>query len=91
MLNAFAAAIVLLGGLVELPAGVGLLSGATTNTPSLAAAQQALKQAGVTDAAAVVQGLAYAVAYATVYPLVMLLRVFSTQLIVFLFYQVAGG
>jgi len=72
-LNAFAAAIVLLGGLltvgwiatgrVGLPAGVGLLSGATTNTPSLAAAQQALKQVGAPDQAAVVQGLAYAVAY----------------------------
>ncbi|RXK54431.1 putative transporter [Oleiharenicola lentus] len=73
MLNGFAAAIVLLGavvavvliktGRVELPAGVGLLSGATTNTPSLAAAQQALKQVGTADTAAAVQGLAYAVAY----------------------------
>jgi putative transport protein len=73
MLNGFAAAIVLLGALVavifirsgnlDLPAGVGLLSGATTNTPSLAAAQQALKQVGTTDTAAAVQGLAYAVAY----------------------------
>lgn len=73
MLNGFAAAIVLLGavvavglirgGWVSLPAGVGLLSGATTNTPSLAAAQQALKQVGVADGAAAVQGLAYAVAY----------------------------
>ena len=73
MLNGFAAAIVLLGALVavvfirsgrvELPAGVGLLSGATTNTPSLAAGQQALKQIGTTDSAAAVQGLAYAVAY----------------------------
>jgi putative transport protein len=73
MLNAFAAAIVLLGaalavgwiasGRVELPAGVGLLSGATTNTPSLAAAQQALKQIGAPDEASAVQGLAYALAY----------------------------
>ncbi|MDI1248855.1 MAG: putative transporter [Lacunisphaera sp.] len=73
MLNGFAAAIVLLGaaiavgwiasGRVELPAGVGLLSGATTNTPSLAAAQQALKQIGAPDGAAAVQGLAYALAY----------------------------
>ncbi len=73
LLNAFAGAIVLLGvaitvywigsGRVELPAGVGLLSGATTNTPSLAAAQQALKQVGAPDNAAVIQGLAYAVAY----------------------------
>src|SRR6187551_2787271 len=54
VLNSFAAAIVLLGGIlaatfiaagwVGLPAGVGLLSGATTSTPSLAAAQQALQQ-----------------------------------------------
>ena len=59
LLNAFAAAIVLLGviitvfwishGYVALPAGVGLLSGATTNTPSLAAAQQALKQVAAPD------------------------------------------
>ncbi|AOS44101.1 Aspartate/alanine antiporter [Lacunisphaera limnophila] len=73
MLNGFATAIVLLGaaiataiilgGWVGLPAGVGLLSGATTNTPSLAAAQQALKQIGTADNVAVVQGLAYAVAY----------------------------
>lgn len=73
MLNGFAAAIVLLGAVVavvlirsdslDLAAGVGLLSGATTNTPSLAAAQQALKQVGATDGAAAVQGLAYAVAY----------------------------
>jgi putative transport protein len=73
MLNGFATAIVLLGaalaaaiilgGWVGLPAGVGLLSGATTNTPSLAAAQQALKQMGTADGVAAVQGLAYAVAY----------------------------
>jgi putative transport protein len=73
ILNAFAASIVLLGALItvawiasgrmELAAGVGLLSGATTNTPSLAAAQQALKQIGAPDSAAVIQGLAYAVAY----------------------------
>lgn len=72
LLNSFAAAIVLLGatlaaglilgGWVGLPAGVGLLSGATTNTPSLAAAQQALIQMGQTDGSAV-QGLAYAIAY----------------------------
>ena len=72
-LNAFAAGIVLLGvavtviwitsGFLELPAGVGLLSGATTNTPSLAAAQQALGQVHAPESAAVIQGLAYAVAY----------------------------
>lgn len=73
MLNGFAATIVLLGALltaglilggwIGLPAGVGLLSGATTNTPSLAAAQQALKQMGTADSVAAVQGLAYAIAY----------------------------
>jgi putative transport protein len=73
MLNGFAATIVLLGaaiaaglilgGWVGLPAGVGLLSGATTNTPSLAAAQQALKQMGLADGVAAMQGLAYAAAY----------------------------
>jgi len=73
MLNSFAAAIVLLGagiaaawiigGGLTLPAGVGLLSGATTNTPSLAAAQQAFKQLGSPEDSAIIQGLAYAVAY----------------------------
>ncbi len=73
VLNLFAAGIVSLGVLVasawiflgrtDLAAGVGLLSGATTNTPSLAAAQQALKQVGAGDDAAIVQGLGYAIAY----------------------------
>ena len=72
-LNLFAASIVFLGvvvasswiilGRVDVPAGVGLLSGATTNTPSLAAAQQALQEVGAADDAAVVQGLGYAIAY----------------------------
>ncbi|WP_291718068.1 putative transporter [Magnetospirillum sp. 64-120] len=69
-LNLMAASIVVLGSLlavavhlwggVELPAALGLLSGAVTNTPSLAAGQQVLSQLGVTGA---VQGQAYAVAY----------------------------
>lgn len=73
VLNLFAAGIVSLGVLVasawiffgrtDVAAGVGLLSGATTNTPSLAAAQQALKQVGAGDDAAIVQGLGYAIAY----------------------------
>lgn len=72
-LNLFAALIVFLGfvvasgwiilGRVGVPAGVGLLSGATTNTPSLAAAQQALQEVGAAEDAAVVQGLGYAIAY----------------------------
>ena len=53
----------IVSGRLDVAAAVGLLSGATTNTPSLAAAQQALKQVGADDGAAVVQGLAYAVAY----------------------------
>lgn len=73
VLNAFAAAIVLSGaaiaaalilsGQVPLAAGSGLLSGATTNTPSLAAAGEALKQVGAAPDATAIQGLAYAVAY----------------------------
>lgn len=73
MLNGFAAAIVLGGaalaallitiGAVPLAVGSGLLSGATTNTPSLAAAGEALKLVGAPPDSAVIQGLAYAVAY----------------------------
>ncbi len=76
-LNLLAAAVVLLGavtalllhvaGGVEAPAVVGLLSGATTNTPSLAAAQQALKETTADPAALArlskLPGLGYAVAY----------------------------
>lgn len=73
VLNGFAAAIVLSGaalaaglvlsGWVPLAAGSGLLSGATTNTPSLAAAGEAMKQVGAAPDTAAIQGLAYAVAY----------------------------
>lgn len=73
MLNAFAASVVLLGtglaatliltGRVPITAGSGLLSGATTNTPSLAAAGEAFKQMGAAADATAIQGLAYAVAY----------------------------
>jgi putative transport protein len=73
VLNAFAAAIVLggtavaaaliMGGVVPITAGSGLLSGATTNTPSLAAAGEAFKQVGAAPDATAIQGLAYAVAY----------------------------
>ena len=76
-LNLLAAAVVLLGiasalvlhfaGGVAPAAVVGVLSGATTNTPSLAAAQQALKQSISDDralvAAAKLPGLGYAVSY----------------------------
>jgi putative transport protein len=73
-LNAGATAIVLLGVIVTvalfflakimLPAAVGMLAGAVTNTPSLAAAQQALqglKQ--IPEDAAQITGMAYAMAY----------------------------
>lgn len=49
---------------VPMPAAVGILAGATTNTPSLAAVQQALKDVpAAAEAALVAPGLAYAVAY----------------------------
>jgi putative transport protein len=57
----------------------GLLAGSMTDPPALAFAQQTTGS----DAPAV--------AYATVYPLVMLLRVFSGQLVVFLLYKAATG
>jgi putative transport protein len=76
-LNVLAGSVVVLGvatalalrfaGGIEPAALVGLLSGATTNTPSLAAAQQALKEAVADPAgramAAKMPGLGYAVAY----------------------------
>jgi putative transport protein len=76
-LNLLAAGVVLLGvltalglhfaGGVDAPVLAGLLAGATTNTPSLAAAQQALQEAlpaGASRAAAAkLPGLGYAVAY----------------------------
>lgn len=73
-LNLLAAAIVLLGMAIAtiayfalglpLPAMVGLLSGAVTNTPGLGAAQQALGEVLPSAADAIsVSGMAYAVAY----------------------------
>jgi putative transport protein len=74
-LNLMAAAIVVLGALITVgiwamdkqrvpaPAAVGLFAGSTTNTPSLAAAQQALKDKGVSASVAAIPGMAYAVAY----------------------------
>lgn len=73
LLNGLAAAIVGLGVAtalaihavsgIEVPALVGLMSGAVTNTPGLGAATQALKEAGLAEAALDAPGLAYAVAY----------------------------
>jgi putative transport protein len=49
---------------VEVPVAVGLFSGATTNTPSLAAAQSALREVpGYTDEMSKLPGLGYAIAY----------------------------
>jgi putative transport protein len=74
-LNIMAASIVLLGagvtliiafsGGIPLPAAVGLFSGATTNTPSLAAAQSALRDMVGPEGAEITKlpGLGYAVAY----------------------------
>jgi putative transport protein len=80
-LNLMAASIVILGAIttviiakiagIEMPVAVGLYSGGVTNTPSLAAAQQALGQVGevTTNIAAVkgdvskLPGMGYAIAY----------------------------
>ncbi|HAH05293.1 MAG TPA: putative transporter [Elusimicrobia bacterium] len=73
-LNALAAAIVLLGvaatvlisrlGGIDMAAAVGLYSGAVTNTPSLAAAQQALMELpGLGEELAKQPGIGYAMAY----------------------------
>ncbi|MFA5059763.1 MAG: putative transporter [Candidatus Omnitrophota bacterium] len=73
-LNLMAAAVVLLGvaitilihrlASVDMAVAVGLFSGATTNTPSLAAAQQALKEmSGVTAETLNLPGIGYAIAY----------------------------
>lgn len=48
---------------VPLPVATGLLSGATTNTPSLAAAQQALSAVAAGEDAIKTHGTAYALAY----------------------------
>lgn len=72
-LNLLAMSNVLLGVLVclvlvyaaglSVPVAAGLLSGATTNTPSLAAAQQALVATGVGETEIATHGTAYALAY----------------------------
>ncbi len=72
-LNAAAASIVLCGAavavavsrLLKIPfeAAVGMLSGATTNTPSLAAAQQALRDLHGPEAQTALTGMGYAVCY----------------------------
>ena len=73
VLNALAAAIVIGGGVLTMilanifgiafGAAAGLFSGATTNTPSLGAAQQTLLGMNVDEALSGVPAFAYAVAY----------------------------
>lgn len=73
-MNLLAAGVILLGGGVAvgaamiagipMPAALGILAGATTNTPALGATQEALKQLpGVTPQILSMPGLGYAVAY----------------------------
>lgn len=73
-LNAMAASVVLMGALITvgismigkipMPVAVGLFSGATTNTPSLAAAQQVLAGLpGIDGNVLKMPGLGYAIAY----------------------------
>lgn len=51
-------------GKIPMPAAVGMFSGATTNTPSLGAAQQALSSIpGISEDLTKLPGLGYAVAY----------------------------
>ncbi|MBN8421861.1 MAG: putative transporter [Verrucomicrobia bacterium] len=73
MLNTYAFVLVLLGALVALaggwmfgmplPAVAGLFAGATTNTPALGAAQQALASAHADPALVTLPALSYAAAY----------------------------
>src|SRR5690606_8276158 len=64
LLGAVVAVVISFAGGVEMPVAVGLFSGATTNTPSLAAAQSALRDvAGYSEDMSKLPGLGYAVAY----------------------------
>ena len=73
LLNILAASIVILGGVIAvaihfgfglpLEVVVGLFSGGTTNTPSLAAGMEMLKEVKATTAQIGIPGQAYAVAY----------------------------
>jgi putative transport protein len=72
-LNAIAAFIVIVGSIaavmlsrfwhIPIQAAVGMLAGGTTNTPSLAAAQQALADLNPTDPQSALVGMGYAVCY----------------------------
>jgi putative transport protein len=66
LLNVCAAAIVILGGLIAVSIHyvvTGLFSGGTTNTPSMAAAQQMLVSLHAAPQQVAMPGLAYAVSY----------------------------
>lgn len=73
LLNGYAAALVFLGALAALAGGwllgmppaavAGLFSGATTNTPALGAAQQALQSAGAPEPLLSLPAMSYAAAY----------------------------
>lgn len=68
-------------GKVEMPDAIGILSGATTNTPSLAASQQMLKDhAGAADETVKRPALSYAM----VYPFGVLGTIFSMLLLRFI-------
>ncbi len=95
-LNGMAAGIVILGALtavaisvighIPMPVSVGLFSGATTNTPSLAAAQQVLSSLPNVDGEAMkMPGLGYAVAYpfgiiGIILTMLLMKRVFSIDI-----------
>lgn len=61
--GALIAALIHLGLGVPLPAALGIMSGAVTNTPSLGAAQQILKDVGTAPELLAMPSLGYAVAY----------------------------
>ena len=95
-LNALGAAVVLLGGLMvtgfrflfhfSIPVVAGLFSGASTNTPSLAAAQAALQSLPVQNpGSGDLLGMAYAVAYpfgivGIILTMVLVRKVFSIDI-----------
>lgn len=94
MLNGYASALVAGGALVAvlggwlfgmpLPAVAGLFAGATTNTPALGAAQQALQSANVDPALVTLPALSYAATYplaivGIIFSLILLRNVFKVD------------
>ena len=95
LLNGYAAVLVLVGALVAVAGGwllhmppaavAGLFSGATTNTPALGAAQQALQSARVDEALISLPAMSYAAAYplgivGIILSLVVLRRLFKADI-----------